>query len=283
MILVTGGAGFIGSHLVKKLQNAGHEVRVLDDLSSGKKDNVQGAEFMRGDVKSDIDVAKAVKGCEYVFHLAALTDAREGGDNVFKVNFLGSKNVFAAAERNGAKVIFTSSAAVYGEGTAVEDSLLKPMSDYGKSKAKAEKLAKNGFVARLFNVYGPGGKGVINRFAKAICVGNGGVTIYGTGLQTRDYVYVDDVVDALMLGMNNEGTYNVGTGSETSLLNAVTAIEKTCGFGASIKFEPAKEEIKRSKADITKIKSIGWSPKVTLDEGIRRVTEGLSASSKRSA
>ena len=209
MILVTGGAGFIGSHLVKKLQKAGNDVRVLDDLSSGKKENVQGAEFIRGDVKSEIDVSKAVKGCEYVFHLAALIDARDMGDDVFKVNFLGSKNVFAAAQRHGAKVIFTSSAAVYGEGTAGEESSLKPLNDYGKSKAKAEKLLKSGFIARLFNVYGPGGKSVINRFVKGICAGNGDITIYGTGLQTRDYVYVDDVVDALMLGMSNEGVYNV--------------------------------------------------------------------------
>ncbi|MBI4019335.1 MAG: NAD-dependent epimerase/dehydratase family protein [Candidatus Aenigmarchaeota archaeon] len=280
MILVTGGAGFIGSHLVKKLQKGGNHVRVLDNLCSGKKENVSGVDFVVGDVKSEIDVSKVVKGCEYVFHLAALTDARDMGDDVFKVNFLGSKNVFAAAERHGAKVIFASSAAVYGEGTATEDSPLKPLNDYGKSKAKAEKLLKSGFIARLFNVYGPAGKSVINRFVKGICAGNGNITIYGSGLQTRDYVYVDDVVDALMLGMNSEGIYNVGTGSETSLLNLVTMIERSCGAGTSIKFEDAKNEIQRSKAIITKIKAIGWSPKVALEEGIRRIS---SASSGRSA
>jgi len=268
-ILVTGGAGFIGSHLVKALLR-NHSVRVLDDLSTGKKENVPAdVEFIKGDVRDGADVSRAARGCEAVFHLAALTDARETGDKIFEVNFLGSRNVFAAAALNNARVIFASSAAVYGDGKPIESGEVKPISDYGKSKAKAEKLVKSGFIARLFNVYGSGGKGVINKFAMNIKQGEE-IRIYGTGLQTRDYIYVDDVVSALMLGLTQEGTYNVGTGIETSLLNVVSEIEEACDSKAAIKSElPKEEEIKRSRADITKIRALGWAPRVSLEDGIR--------------
>lgn len=268
MMLVTGGAGFIGSHLVRKLLSLGNEVRVLDDLSSGRIENVKGAEFIRGDVRSESDCRKAAKGCECIFHLAALTDLRESGDKIFQVNFIGSKNVFAAAEKEGAKVIFTSSAAVYGNGPTLESSPVAPITDYGKSKAKAEKILKSGFVARLFNVYGPGGKSVINKFSKGIC-SEEQITLYGNGLQTRDYVHVNDVVNALLLGMEKEGIYNVGTGIETGLLNAITMIEQSCGRKVSIKFNAPKEgEIQRSKASINKMKGIGWKPSIKLGAGI---------------
>lgn len=269
-VLVTGGAGFIGSHLASALLRD-YSVRVLDDLSSGKRENVPaGVEFIEGDVRDGSDVSRAARGCGAVFHLAALTDARETDDKIFEVNFLGSKNVFAAAALNNARVIFASSAAVYGDGKTVESGEIKPISDYGKSKAKAEKLVKSGFVARLFNVYGPGGKSVINKFAININQGEE-IRIYGTGLQTRDFIHVDDVVRALMLGLEHEGTYNVGTGVETSLLNAVSMIEEACGSKAAIKSELPKNEIKRSKADITKIKALGWAPQISLEHGIKNL------------
>ena len=269
MILVTGGCGFIGSHLVAKLVELGHDVRVLDDFSTGKKENLEGLkniEIMEGDVRSTQDCLRAMQDCDTVFHLAALTDARESGDKMFQVNFIGSKNIFAASK---GKVIFTSSASVYGEGNAKEDSPLVPKSDYGKSKAKAERLAKDGFIVRLFNVYGPRGNSVINKFSKNICAEKE-ITLYGNGMQTRDYVHVNDVVDALLLGLEHEGTYNVGTGKETPLLNAVSMIEKIYDEKAKMKFEMPKEgELQRSKADISKITELGWEPKVSLEDGIK--------------
>src|SRR3989344_659979 len=171
--LVTGGAGFIGSHLAGALMAAGHDVVVLDNLSRGTKQNVPAkARFVKGDIRNEDDVAKAVRGCSFVFHLAAQTEVRfEDPEKDFQVNFSGAKNVFDAARSVGAKVIFASSAAVYGDGKLPlrEAGEKKPISDYGRNKLKAEKLLGDGaFIVRIFNVYGPSGPGVINRFCEKL-------------------------------------------------------------------------------------------------------------------
>lgn len=279
-ILVTGGAGFIGSHLVNKLVELNHEAVVLDNLSAGRKENVNSkAKFIEGDIRDSFEVGNAMKGCEAVFHLAAMADARDGGEKMYEVNYLGSQNVFTAAQESNAKIIFTSSAAVYGNASLCkEDSECKPVNEYGKSKLKAEKaLMKalpNAFIARMFNVYGPNGNSVINRFCKNI-PNYEDITIFGTGMQTRDYVFVSDVVDALMLGLENNGIYNAGTGVETGLLELIDVIENISGAKANMKFEkPIEGEIMRSRADISKISQLGWKPKVSLKEGVRMILGG---------
>ena len=280
-ILVTGGAGFIGSHLVYRLIKKKNEVIILDNLSTGRKENInQKATFIRGDVRDEDDIRKAMHGCDFVFHLAAKTDAREEGDEIFRTNFIGSEYVFSAAKDINAKIIFTSSAAVYGDAKLPikESEECKPISSYGKSKMKAEKMLRDAFIARLFNVYGPKGSSVINKFTRRIKEGED-ITVFGSGLQTRDFVYVSDVVDALMFGIEKSGTYNVGTGIETSILQLIDTIQDLAKSKPRIKFDmPIESEIKRSKADITKIRNLGWNPKTSLNSGIMLTMNSLQLS-----
>lgn len=272
--LVTGGAGFIGSHLVNRLLATGYEVSVLDNLSTGRKENVnKKASFFKGDVRDESDVRKAGSGCSLIFHLAAQTDARiNDPEKDFRINFEGSKTVFDFAKISGAKVIFTSSAAVYGDTQLPnrENGEKKPLSEYGKNKLKAEKLlGADAFVGRIFNVYGPNGHGVINTFCKKI-KNNDELEVFGTGMQTRDFIFVEDVVDALVLGTRHGGTYNVGTQTETSLIQVIDMVRDASRLGARTKFLPEKSsDIKRSKADISKIKKLDWSPKVNIREGVK--------------
>ena len=272
-ILVTGGTGFIGAHLVDKLIELGHDVIVISNKEPKRKNKK--TKYAKGDITKKGDVEKAMIGCSVVFHLASLIDARSSDQKEMqRVNILGSKNVFSPATKNKCKIIFTSSAAVYGDSKTKEDSRCKPISDYGKSKMEAEKLlGKDAFIVRLFNVYGPGGKGAVNIFCENI-MENKPVNIYGNGLQTRDFVYVSDVVDALILGMKSNGIYNVGSGTEITVKELIEKIEKISRKKAKINYLPAnKQEIRKSKADISKIKNLGWKPKVSLEEGIRNIIE----------
>ncbi len=279
-ILVTGGNGFVGRHLVKKLAESGHEIAVLDNLSNSQTSAPEGAQFIKGDIRDISDVTRAIKGCEAVFHLAAMTNVRDADEKAdYEVNFLGAKNVFQAAKKQNAKIIFTSSAAVYGDAAICKESMeCKPISQYGKSKLKAENLlAKElpeAFITRAFNIYGPGGKSVINTFCRNV-PNYKPVKIFGNGMQTRDYVYVQDVADALMLGLEKSGIYNVGTGYDASLLEVLDIIHSITRAKPEYKFElPNEKEIKRSRADMTKTKTeIGWSPKVDLEAGILKTLE----------
>ena len=246
--LVTGGCGFIGTHLVAALIEKGHEVVVLDNLTLGKKERLNSkARFILGDIRNPDDVKQAMENCKIVFHLAALTDLRTITEEMDKeVNFEGSKNIFSVAQEIGARIIFTSSAAVYGNSSALEGVECKPLSYYGKNKLEIEKLCpENSFVVRLFNVYGPCGKSFVNTLCKKI-PDEEEVVVYGDGSNTRDYVYVDDVVSALLWGINQNGIYNVGTGIETTVLGLIKTVERVLGKKARIKFEKENEnEIKK--------------------------------------
>jgi nucleoside-diphosphate-sugar epimerase len=273
-ILVTGGTGFIGRHLVNKLLLLGHEVVVLADETKGNPP--EGSEYIKGDIRDGYNVKKAFEGCECVFHLAAITDVRDSNDEaVYATNFLGSKNVFEVAKAKNAKIIFTSTAAVYGNGNIPNREMdeCKPISQYGKSKLRAEwylqNLVQDSFIVRLFNVYGTGGHSFINVLAEKMPKYDD-ISIFGNGLQTRDYVHVDDVLDALLLGFNNSGLYNVGTGVECSTSRLVEVAQEITKYKPNLKFTPPKKnDIARNRADITKIKSIGWEPKMSLEEGIK--------------
>ncbi|MBI5347134.1 MAG: NAD-dependent epimerase/dehydratase family protein [Candidatus Aenigmarchaeota archaeon] len=282
-IVVTGGAGFIGSHLVEKLANE-HDVTILDNLSTGRKEWVDPrAKLIKGDIRDIADVRKAMRGCEMVFHLAAIADARSSNaDDIYAVDFLGSKNVFDTAKLINAKVVFASSAAVYGDAPPPhrDDAECKPISQYGKSKLRAEKICPEGsLILRFFNVYGPRGHGVINIFTEKT-VKYEDVKIFGTGMQTRDYVHVEDVIEALLLGFKHSGIYNVGTGKETNLLDVIDLIQRISGIRTHKSFAMPKKEIQRSQADIARISAI-WSPKISLKLGIKELISSIDYKPKK--
>src|SRR3954471_2476756 len=248
--VVTGGAGFIGSHVVEALLARGDEVHVLDNLSKGKRENVAaGAELHEVDIRDPDAVFDAVRP-EAVFHLAAQADVRvsvERPDHDAEVNVLGTVRILEAARRYDAQIVFSSTGgAIYGEcdGPASEAAGRRPLAPYGTSKLCGEeylstwnRLYGTGHVALRFgNVYGPrqephGEAGVVAIFMGLLRDG-GTPTIYGDGSQTRDYVFVQDVVRAMLAAHDHAagGVFNVGTGVETSVLELYDAIQEASGI-----------------------------------------------------
>ncbi|RSN73689.1 SDR family NAD(P)-dependent oxidoreductase, partial [Candidatus Methanodesulfokora washburnensis] len=259
-ILVTGGAGFIGSHLVKALVEAGYSVRVLDNLSTGSLENLRGLslDFVKGDVRNYDEVEEAVKGMEAVVHLAALIDVSESVEkplDYLEVNVKGTLNV-ARASRNVDTVVFSSSCAVYGEPEKLpidEDHRINPKSPYAASKAGGEAYIISyanlyGYrpvILRFFNVYGPkqsrAYSGVITEFIKRAARGDP-LIIYGDGEQTRDFIHVRDAVDAVMrsLKSNASGIYNIGSGKATKISELAYLVLKTMNINALPVYMPPR-------------------------------------------
>jgi UDP-glucose 4-epimerase len=295
-IAVTGGAGFIGSHVVDRYIEAGHEVIVIDNLSTGKKENINPrARFYHSDIRDEgIEAIFRKERPEIVNHHAAQMDVRKSTEDPLfdaEVNILGTINLLENAVRFGVKrFIFASSGgAIYGEQTefpAGEDHLNLPLSPYGVSKLAGEKylhyysetFGLKYISLRYSNVYGPkqnpdGEAGVVAIFIGRLLKGKEPV-VNGDGEQTRDYVYVDDVVEANIratLG-EAEGLFNIGTGIETSvniLLNRLIDIAKVNIRG--INGPPRKGEQRRSVLGCEKaVRILGWEPKTTLEEGLHR-------------
>jgi UDP-glucose 4-epimerase len=289
--VVTGGAGFIGSHVVEALLARGDEVHVLDDLSRGKRERVAaGAELHIGDIRDPGAVFDAVRP-EAVFHLAAQADVRlsvEQPDVDADVNVLGTVRILEAARRHGAKLVFSSTGgAIYGECTspATESAERRPLAPYGTSKLCGEeylatwnRLHGTGHVSlRLANVYGPrqephGEAGVVAIFMGLLHEG-GTPQIYGDGSQTRDYVFVEDVVRAMLAALDNEGgVFNIGTGVETSVLELYDAIQRASGTAREPAFAEARfGELQRSVLDSSLAeRDLHWRPDQSLDEGLAR-------------
>jgi UDP-glucose 4-epimerase len=305
--LVTGGAGFIGSHLVDALIEAGDETLVLDDLSSGRRENLSAALERAADLRvTDITDQRAVAAGfadfapDRAFHLAAQVDVRRAvTDPAFdaRVNLLGTINVLEAARERRTPVVFASTGgAIYGEGSDRrlpfdESAECKPETPYGMSKLAGEGYLDlyrrvhgvSGAALRLANVYGPrqdphGEAGVVAIFCGLLVTG-GMPTVFGDGHQTRDYVYVADVVDALMLagerltgaGDSMSRPLNVGTGAETSVLELV---ERLGELGGRADFEPQPAppragEIQRIALDCGEAaRELGWAAGTRLDEGL---------------
>jgi UDP-glucose 4-epimerase len=289
--VVTGGAGFIGSHVVDALVARGDEVHVLDDLSRGKRERIPaGVELHVADVR-DPDAAFAAIQPETVFHLAAQADVRvsvERPDFDAEVNVLGTVRILEAARQSGAKVVFASTGgAIYGEcdGPATESAERRPLAPYGTSKLCGEeylatwnRLHGTGHVSlRLANVYGPrqephGEAGVVAIFM-GLLHDSGTPRIYGDGSQTRDYVFVEDVVTAMLAAAAHEGgVFNVGTGTETSVLDLYDAIQRASGITREAAFADARlGELQRSVLDISLAdRVLGWRPKLALADGLAR-------------
>jgi len=295
--VVTGGAGFIGSTLVDALVERGDEVHVVDDLSSGRREQVAAAAPLRVlDVREPLADALADARPEVVFHLAAQIDVRRSvADPVADAatNVLGTLQVLELARAHDAQVVFASTGgAIYGEcdAPATEAAERRPVSPYGTSKLAAEeylaawnRLYGTSHVAlRLGNVYGPrqdphGEAGVVAIFLSRIRDGQQG-TIFGDGSQTRDYVFVQDVVRAFVAAVGADGgVFNVGTGIETSVRELWQGCTEAAGLAAeAAPAEPRLGELQRSSLDAGRAEhTLGWRPEVDLPAGLRRTWEWI--------
>jgi UDP-glucose 4-epimerase len=301
-VLVTGGAGFIGSHLVDRLVREGYPVRVIDNLSSGKIENIQHhidtnkVEFIKGDIRDATLVNKSVDGVDFVLHLAAIISvpfSMENPDLTFDVNTQGTHNLLlAAAEKSVEKFVFISSCAVYGDpevNPVTEEIKTNPISPYAESKLIGERYCLSfnqsnqlkTVVLRFFNVYGP--RQSMNAYSGVITIFINKVkqkeplTIYGDGSQTRDFVNVRDIVDGILASMKTNKTdgevFNIGSGKPTSINDLAKAVLELGNVDLEIKYEKYRTgDIKHSFADITKArKLLGYEPKVSLRDGLREL------------
>lgn len=294
--LVTGGAGFIGSHLVKELVRQGQEVTVLDNLSGGKLENLSSVQnkitFMKGDICDFSEVLAACHGVDYVFHLAALVSVAESmakPQETTEINVQGTVNVLEAARQCGVKrAVFSSSAAVYGTRPELPYQETTPtdcQSPYAQTKKMAEQACAacpgiETIILRYFNVFGPGQNphsvyaAVIAKFMQ-LAVENKPLEIDWDGLQSRDFVSVKDVVQANLLaavkGVPGE-IYNAASGHTYTLLELADMIEKISGRKLARISRPKRPgDVHESAADITKITALGYKPCITLEEGLREI------------
>ena len=302
-ILITGGAGFIGSHVTDAYLAAGHEVAVVDDLSSGSADNVDPrARWYRMDVRDPgLDTAFAEERPEIVCHHAAQVSVRrsvEAPQADADVNVLGSLNLFEAARRHGVRrIVFASTGgAIYGEQSgppADETHPCRPRSPYAVAKLAVEHyldyfcdtFGLQAVVLRYANVYGPrqdphGEAGVVAIFMQRILAGLA-PTIYGDGEQVRDFVYVDDVVDAFVRAADRgDGLIlNIGTGVETAVQDLFSTMARLVAFDEPARYAMARPgELQRSALDPTRAANhLGWKPWTNLEDGLRRTIEWFRA------
>ena len=291
---VTGGAGFIGSHLVKNLVERGNEVIVIDNLNTGKKQNIEKIskkiDFFEVDIRDFSAIEDILKNVDGVFHEAALASVQDSfriPDEFFDVNVNGTENIFKIGKKLGIKVVYASSSSVYGNPISIpikENDDKNPFNPYAKTKLEddklAEKYAKNGLKViglRYFNVFGPRQSkeyaGVIKLFLERIQQGLSPL-INGDGLQVRDFVYVDDVVNANILAMESDVDaefFNIGTGSTISILDLATMIIKFSGLKLKPIHQPAVPgDVKSTQADITKAKMmLKWKPTTSLKDWLK--------------
>ncbi|MBN2238266.1 MAG: NAD-dependent epimerase/dehydratase family protein [Dehalococcoidales bacterium] len=302
-VVVTGGAGFIGSHLSGELNKRGYHVVVIDDLSTGKRKNLseyQGLEFHEGSV-TDIDLLNELfKDALYVFHLAALASVPLSLEDPLKcheINATGTLKVLSAArETSVSKVISISSCAVYGDTEIVpipETAPTNPLSPYAAAKLVGEQYCRifNQLFGlptvsmRLFNVFGPRQdpdspySAAIPIFIKGISEGKRPI-IFGDGEQTRDFLYVDDTVAACILAAETDitGEYNVGSGTSITVNRLVRMISSILGFDPEPEYcESRPGDIRFSSPDISRIQAIGYQPQYGLEQGLKSTIDAVTS------
>lgn len=292
-VLITGGAGFIGSHAATLLTEKGASVCVFDSLVSGKRERVPArANFIQGDIRDRAALDAAMKGVTHVVHLAALVSVPESVRHpaeTFAVNVEGTQNVFAAAHAAGVRqVVYASSAAVYGDAPELpkrEDMALAPQSPYAESKVQNEsdavRMAAKGFSLmglRFFNVYGPGQSAdhayasVVPRFIKEARAGQP-LPLTGDGSQTRDFIHVSDVARAIAAALESDanGVCNIASGDATRISELIDLIRAAYPVEVQV-LPPRPGDILHSVADISRAKEVlHWSPTVSFPDGIREL------------
>ena len=303
--LVTGGAGFIGSHLVDRLQSEGHNVCVLDDFSTGKRENLSASvDLFEGCITDEAMLRRAMQGCEGVFHLAAIASVTRSVEewlHTHKVNQMGAVAVFEAAAELAIPVVYASSAAVYGDNSNLplnESAVTEPLSPYGLDKLACEMQARIGFLAkglrsvglRFFNVYGPRQdpkspySGVISIFVNRLQQ-RLPIVIYGDGEQTRDFIYVSDIVEVLMRSMQQleQGQHealvlNACTEKQLSVNELARVLSHISDMEATIEHKEAREgDIRHSLGDAASLKAqLGRFTMTPLQEGLAALWKDVS-------
>ena len=312
MILVTGGSGFIGTHLVSRLAGSGERIRVFgrsfQSLSRVAKGSAMPVEFSQGSLLDEEAVADAMKSVEVVYHLAGVgtpSSTSTAHSEILDVNVKGTLCVLDAARRAGVRrVIFASSASVYGdspESPKTETMIPSPLSPYAISKLAGEHLCSayqqryglESIMLRYFNVYGPFQDQlgqtpmVIPKFLRALS-SHERVTLFGDGMYTRDFIYVEDAVDAALAAASTRTgigqTFNIGSGQPIAIAHILTKIAAYLGVDPQVQFEPSRPgDVKESVADITRARTLlGFTPNVSFDDGIRQTVAAFSLGSKAS-
>lgn len=312
-VLVTGGAGFIGSHLASRLVEEGHEVRVLDNFSTGSRSKLTGLgdsfDLVEGDIQSYERAHNAVQGCEVVFHQAALPSVPRSIQDPLtshSVNVVGTLNLLLASRDSGVRrVVFASSSSIYGADQTLpkrEDRAPMPIAPYAISKLAGEGFCRSfsevyeleTVSLRYFNVFGPGQDplsqyaAVIPRFITALLEGKAPV-VYGDGEQSRDFTFIDNVVQANLLAAEAVGvsgrTFNVACGDRISLNHLLEELRGIIGTTVEATYlEPRPGDVRHSLADISQAQDhLGYKPTVDFDEGLRRTVEHHRSPTERRA
>jgi UDP-glucose 4-epimerase len=293
---VTGGAGFVGNNIVRLLVSEGHEVLVIDNLHTGKKENLEGVlekiQFHNIDIRDYEKLENILKNVDGVFHEAALTIVQESftkQDEYFDVNVYGTENILKIAKKFGIKIVYASSSSIYGNSEKIpitEELLRKPINPYGETKLQdeilAEKYSKDGTKViglRYFNIFGKGQTGsyagVITQFLRKISKKEE-LRIFGDGNQVRDFIHVTDIAKANLIAMQSEiefGFFNIGTGKPTTINDLANIMIELSGEKLNVKHqEPLDGDVRMSLADTQKTeKMLHWKYEIELKNGLKEL------------
>ena len=293
---VTGGAGFVGSNIVKLLVKENHDVLVIDNMHTGKKENLQEIfdkiEFCELDIRNILELENKIKDVDGIFHEAALTIVQESflmEEEYYDVNVKGTENIFKIAEKYGIKVVFASSSSIYGNTEKIpiiENNERNPINPYGKTKLEdeflAEKYSKKGVSIiglRYFNIFGKGQTGsyagVITKFVNQLKEKKSPI-IFGDGSQIRDFIFVEDIAQSnlsAMLSKINFGFFNIGTGKTTTILQLAKFLIKLYNLEISPEFsDPLDGDVQKSQANIKKTQQLlNWTYKIDIEEGLEKM------------